>query len=378
MSDQTANTDISPATAAASATAAAESAAATKPTEAQIVQAFLGESEQAHVAEKKTEAAEETAQAEVEATTEETADTETAAEPAESEGEASEEVTAETDGPEWLSSHLQGVPDDVLPEGIRKRILKMASKEIEKNAKIRELEAQVSASADAAPPIVVSPTATNPLAGINTQEALESNIETAQALLDAIEDNPEGGKINVNGNVYVYDEKAAELAYSKGAISEPTVEALLKHDKAYARTVLRHAPKRAEWIKQASEIRAQVAKEIPSLYKAGTEERKTYESLVKRVPGLLDAADADLIIADYIAGKKLREERKAGVQTVKVTAKASTIPQAKRPAARPPLVQKTAAPVRPTSAAPDIEQLRKQARNGSVAAQNQLAAAFLE
>jgi len=282
------------------------------------------------------------------------------AEAVEVEAESQAEVV---NGPDWLETGLEKVADGAVPKWLLDRVRKLAKAEPAKNAQIKALQAELSTVKEVAEkvaPIVLAPTTSNPLAGVMTKEALDREINNAQSWEDWCELNPDGGLLNP---------KDEESFIDADAVKQHRIE---------AKRILREATKREAWIAEHSKTSDSIKKVAPSLFERTSAEGKEREAFLKRFPEVMKDPNYEQVIFDYIEGKKAREERATGVQTVKVKAKptATTTPPAKAAAATAPAATK--APVKQATATPDIQSLRKASLNGNEAAANALAMAFME
>ncbi len=313
---------------------------------------------------------------ETETPAEETADTE--------EAETTEQETQDEPGEpeeakaEWVESLLAKVPDEHLAPSVKERFSKMAAAEKAKNATIKELKEELATIKESTEtvPVVVAATDDNPLAHITTLPALNAETEKFQALLDELNDRPEGGTFKINDARYVYTEESAQAAFDKGIIEENSVEALIKNDKALARKVLRAVPKAEKAIETRSKVREDVRKILPKLYDTASSEHKEARSFIENAPELLKNPESDKYLTYLVLGKRAYEEMKAGTQTVKV--KVAT-PTPKPPAKTVHTAISTApkAGVRTANTPLDINALRKASEAGNRDAADTLANAFL-
>lgn len=236
------------------------------------------------------EAAEE--EAEPEAQAEEEAEPEAEPEPEAQAEEAIGEVI-EADGKKYK------LPEAV-QQSINSRIGKLTAKRKEAEEQLAavtaekdQLAQQVAAKGDE--PLRLAPTQDNPLADVTTPADLDSRIRNAEsAKLWAIE-NPDGAEI-------------AKADGTKEFVEPARVRSIL----ANAERTLAAAPRRREYLAakvQADEIGR---KAYPDLYKAGTPGNTALQQVRRGLPWLVaQFPDADLIIADAMLGKRIREGQAA-------------------------------------------------------------------
>lgn len=299
-------------------------------------------------------------------------ETTTGEEPEETqEGEVEQEPAAE-----WVQNLLAKVPDEHLAPKVKDRFAKMAAQEKVKNAELKTLREEVATlktSADIAP-VVLTPSASNPLAHVTTPEMLQSQADLHQEILDTLTDNPEGGVFTIGDTKFFYTEEAAQAAFEKGVIKEPTVDALVKNDKVWAKKVLREVPKAEKAMEKRNEVKAEIKKLMPKLYERDSAEAKEARALIESFPELLRNPESDRVIAQLILGKRALDDQKAGTQTIKVTTKP---PVAKPPVAKAAVNLTPKSGVRTAESTINVEALREKAQAGNRAAADQLAEAFL-
>lgn len=186
----------------------------------------------------------------VEEATEE-AEAEESADEAE-EGEETEETEEETEAEE-------GEPTEAKAKGLYRDLKKTRQRAQEAEAKLSELQAQVAQvpqlqaalSQLQAAKVVPAPTAQDPLATVQTAEALQEVEAFAQQLKDWIDDNPEGGPCPL----------------FPGRDGQPTEvdEVGLKNLRAKVRADLRAIPQRRDYLQRKAQTEAMLVKEMPEL-----------------------------------------------------------------------------------------------------------------
>lgn len=253
------------------------------------------------------------------------------------EGEESEDGTDGSDGSdrsdESDGSEDEDSGDKPVSRNVQKRIDKLVAQREEHAARVKALEAELDALKSREPEVVVAPTAGNPLADITDEGALEQRLQRAVALKRWAIENPQGGSIRKPDGEEV-------------AISEEQVRGMLADAEE---EIAIHIPKRAQWLRDAR-AQEQVAREVyPSLFAEGSEDAVRARSILKAWPELTRFPDYKMVIGDYLAGVRAREERAANAAKEK---------------AKAPAVRKLAPPV-PKVAAPPVKQGKQQQQTGS-------------
>lgn len=229
--------------------------------------------------------------------TEETEDSEPAEE-AEPESEEKSDDEDADDAEEDTPSPTQ--------EKLLRRIDKITAKRREAEERAEQLETEISdlrAKFDAAPPVTLAPTPDDPLADIETPQALEERVEIAKKVRKWALQNLEGGTVtNANGEE-IYYEPAQVRQYLANA-DEMLTE---------------HAPKRREWLTQRQAVLLEARTAYPAIFQAGSPEQAMYRETLKAYPALANMPNLEMVIGDAIEGQKLRFARL----------------QAKQPAAKP-------------------------------------------
>jgi hypothetical protein len=188
-----------------------------------------------------------------------------AEEPEESEDAAAEEPAGE----------------EVTKDKVQRRIDKLVAKQREAEEKAQaatsELEQLKTAKADLEAQLnqtsrpVLSPTADNPLADVDSDDALQQRIQNAQAVRRWALQNTDGATIKQPDGSEKYIEPAEVKDY------------LVKVDDIL--TI--HVPARKEWLAQR-EPAVQAAKSMfPDLFKEGSQLNQAYKATIKSAPDLL-------------------------------------------------------------------------------------------
>lgn len=188
-----------------------------------------------------------------------------------------------------------------VPEKLLKRIDKITAKRREAEERAETLESEVSelrAKLDATVPIQVTPTASDPLADVETPEQLEDRVATAKKIRAWAIKNLEGGTVQNAAGEDVYYEPSQVREYLA------TADELLTE----------HAPKRKEWISHRSMVLNEAKAVYPALFKAGTQEHESLLATIKAHPYLKNLPQLEMIVGDAMEGMKLRFARAEAAQ----------------------------------------------------------------
>ena len=242
--------------------------------------------------------------------TEETEDSEPAEE-AEPESEEKSDDDAEEEAPAPTQDKLL------------KRIDKITAKRREAEERAEQLETEISdlrAKFDAAPPITLSPTPADPLADVESPEALEERISIAKKVRKWALENLEGGTVTNAQGEEVYHEPAQVRQYLANA-DEMLTE---------------HAPKRREWLTQRQAVLPEARTAYPALFQAGSPEQAMYRETLKAYPALKNMPNLEMVIGDAIEGQKLRFARQQAAQKAASAPKSSAAPVKSAPSTPSP------------------------------------------
>jgi len=242
--------------------------------------------------------------------TEETEDSEPA-EKAEEEAEEKSDDDAEEDAPAPTQDKLL------------KRIDKITAKRREAEERAEQLETEISdlrAKFDAAPPITLAPTPADPLADVESPEALEERISIAKKVRKWALENLEGGTVTNAQGEEVYHEPAQVRQYLANA-DEMLTE---------------HAPKRREWLTQRQAVLPEARTAYPALFQTGSPEQAMYRETLKAYPALKNIPNLEMVIGDAIEGQKLRFARQQAAQKAASAPKSSAAPVKSAPSTPSP------------------------------------------
>lgn len=242
--------------------------------------------------------------------TEETEDSKPAEE-AEEEAEEKSDDDAEEEAPAPTQDKLL------------KRIDKITAKRREAEERAEQLETEISdlrAKFDAAPPITLAPTPADPLADVESPEALEERISIAKKVRKWALENLEGGTVTNAQGDEVYHEPSQVRQYLANA-DEMLTE---------------HAPKRREWLTQRQAVLPEARTAYPALFKAGSPEQAMYRETLKAYPALKNMPNLEMVIGDAIEGQKLRFARQQAAQKAASAPKSSAAPVKSAPSTPSP------------------------------------------
>ena len=237
--------------------------------------------------------------------------------------------------------------EEVTKDKVQRRIDKLVAKQRESEEKAQaasaELEQLRTAKADLEAQLnqtsrpVLTPSADNPLADVDSDEALQQRIQNAQAVRRWALQNTDGTTIKQPDG----SEKFIEAAEVK--------DYLVKADDIL--TI--HVPARKEWLAQR-EPAVQAAKSMfPDIFKEGSQLNQAYKATIKQAPDLLKIPQHEYWIGLALYGEQALMAKQ---QTEAAKDKAKKTVSAKK--------EKTVTPVQPVSAP------RSATKGSSTAAKN--------
>jgi hypothetical protein len=197
----------------------------------------------------------------------------------------------------------------------------LAAEAEEAKAKVAEYEAQLN---EAARP-VLSPTADNPLADVDTQDALDAKIKSAQEVRRWALRNTDGATVKRPDGTEVYLD------------SDQVKDYLLKSDDV----ISIHGPARQQWLAQRQPALEAAKSLFPDIFKKGTQMHQAFTATVKQAPELLKLPQAEYWVALALLGEQTLMA-KQGAQAAKAKA-AQKVSSSKE-------IAKTPTPANPVSA----------------------------
>ena len=225
--------------------------------------------------------------------------------------------------------------EDVPREKIQRRIDKLtaarksaeekatalAAEAEEAKAKNADYEAQLN---EAARP-VLSPTADNPLADVDTQDALDAKIKSAQEVRRWALRNTDGATVKRPDGTEVYLD------------ADQVKDYLIKSDDV----LTLHAPARQQWLAQRQPALESAKSLFPDIFKKGTQMHAAFTATVKQAPELLRLPQAEYWVGLALLGEQTLMA-KQGAQAAKAKA-AQKVSSSKE-------IAKTPTPANPVSA----------------------------
>jgi hypothetical protein len=257
--------------------------------------------------------------------------TEESAEQSEETSEDNEEATSESSEDEDEAGEDEAPTQDKVQKRIDKLVAqkKGALEEAatvkgqyeEAQKRLAELEAQVN---EAARP-VLQPTAENPLADVDTSEALDAKIKSAQEVRRWALKHSDGATVKRPDGSEVYVD------------SDQVKDYLLKADDVL--TI--HAPARQQWLAQRQPAVEAAKNLFPDIFKKGTPMHTAFQATVKQAPELLKLPQAEYWVGLALYGEQTLMAKQAADQAKsKAAGKVSSAKAA----------SKTPTPVKPISA----------------------------
>jgi len=252
--------------------------------------------------------------------------TEESAEQSEETSEDAEEATEDSESSE--DEDEAGEDEAPTQDKVQKRIDKLTAQKKaaaeeaaavksqyeEAQKRLQELEAQVN---EAARP-VLQPTADNPLADVDTSEALDAKIKSAQEVRRWALKNSDGATVKRPDGSEVYVD------------SDQVKDYLLKADDVL--TI--HAPARQQWLAQRQPAVEAARSLFPDIFKKGTPMHTAFQATVKQAPELLKLPQAEYWVGLALYGEQTLMAKQAAdqakskaagkVSSAKATAKTPT------------------------------------------------------
>lgn len=151
-------------------------------------------------------------------------------------------------------------------------------------AKLAELEAQVNESARP----VLQPTAENPLADVDTDDALDAKIKSAQEVRRWALRNTDGASVKRPDGTEVYLD------------ADQIKDYLIKADDV----LTLHAPARKQWLAQRAPAVEAAKNVFPDIFKKGSPMNQAFQATVKQAPELLKLPQAEYWVGLALYGEQ--------------------------------------------------------------------------
>jgi hypothetical protein len=260
---------------------------------------------------------------------------ETTEESAEQSDESSEDAEEATEDSESSEDDDEASEDEApTQDKVQKRIDKLTAQKKaaaeeaaaaksqyeEAQKRLAELEAQVN---EAARP-VLQPTAENPLADVDTPEALDAKVKSAQEVRRWALKNTDGATVKRPDGTEVYLD------------ADQVKDYLIKADDVL--TI--HAPARQQWLAQRQPAVEAAKNLFPDIFKKGTPLHTAYQATVKQAPELLKLPQHEYWIGLALYGEQQLMAKQAAEQAkTKAAKKVSSAKDSKTPTPVKPVSQ---------------------------------------
>lgn len=241
------------------------------------------------------------------------------AEDAESDAEQDEEEEAEDVPREKIQRRIDKLT--AARKSAEEKVTALSAEAQEAKAKVAEYEAQLN---EASRP-VLSPTADNPLADVDTPEALEAKIKSAQQVRRWALQNTDGADVKRPDGTTSWVDADAVKDYLIRADDVLTI----------------HGPARQQWLAQRQPAVEAAKNLFPDIFKKGTPINAAYQATVKQAPELLRIPQHEYWVALALLGEQtLMAKQGAADAKAKAAKKVSSSKE----------IAKTPTPANPVSA----------------------------
>jgi hypothetical protein len=233
--------------------------------------------------------------------------------------EETDEEKSEDDSEEKDEEESEDEDEAPSQEKVQKRIDKLTAKRKEAEekaaalstdyeqakAKLAELEAQVNESSRP----VLQPTAENPLADVDTDDALDAKIKSAQEVRRWALRNTDGASVKRPDGSEVYID------------SDEVKNYLLKADDV----ISIHGPARKQWLAQRAPAVEAAKNVFPDIFKKGSPMNQAFQATVKQAPELLKLPQAEYWVGLALYGEQqLMSRQQANAAKAKAADKISS------------------------------------------------------
>jgi hypothetical protein len=179
---------------------------------------------------------------------------------------------------------------EAVPKGIRE-MEKRIGKLTHRSKSLEEENASLRGQLEKAQPIILKPSPEDPLAHLNSAQAVLDQVESMHAYKEWAELHRDGG----------------ELLDKEGKARELDAQEVAENVNK-ANRIIRLAPKRLEYLARKERFDALCQEVYPELFQANSPESQVAWAFVRENPGILRLPQYALIIGDAIRGGRLREE----------------------------------------------------------------------
>jgi hypothetical protein len=246
-------------------------------------------------------------------------------------GEEADDANAEAEPEEDKDAAEEPVGEEVAKDKVQRRIDKLVAKQREAEEKAQaasaELEQLRTAKADLEAQLnqtsrpVLTPTADNPLADVDTEETLQQRIQNAQAVRRWALQNTDGATIKQPDGTEKFIEAAEVKDYLVKADDILTI----------------HVPARKQWLAQR-EPAVQAAKSMfPDIFKEGTPLNQAYKATVKQAPDLLKLPQHEYWIGLALYGEQALMQKQQAEQAKEKAKKSVSAKKEKPPTPAQPV-----------------------------------------
>lgn len=231
----------------------------------------------------------------------------------ESEGDADEGTEDDADG--------EGDDEDKgekLPKSVKKlqhRVNKLTRQKSELTDRVATLEQELQQARNAP----MTPTADNPLADLDTEEAVDQRLAQMKALKRWCDANPDGGEVEGrDGQKITLD---AQQVRERRLAAEEALED--------------YGPARKQYLKAAKEVETQARKVYPELFQTSSPASKAIHAFIRQLPEIKRLPNYWLILGDAMAGTQARLQAAHEAQKQQQGKKAAPARKPAPPAIRP-------------------------------------------
>lgn len=220
------------------------------------------------------------------------------------------------DGEDQVLSQTEEVSkeEDVLPNGVQKRIDKLTARNkayeeriSELSSKMAELEAKISQENQVQKQEAPRPMPSNPFGHLDSPEKIQAEVENARWLRFKCEEHPEGFQL---GDTYIDAEQVRTMK----------VNAI--------KAIEEHLPRQYQHLQAQKHFSEVASKEYPWWSKPESKELQMANEVLKNFPQFRNFPDFQLFVGDYVRGYMSRTGSKSAPATAKAAPTISVKPKA--------------------------------------------------